>query len=207
MPTTRDVQLATTPRPLADSSTKKNRQNRAGCASSPPKMSQNDQIERLYDEHAQAVFGFLLNFTHNEQDTRDLMQDLFVKLASRPELLKGVRQERAFLLRLAANLAIDLSRRRGTRHRNHNEFSFTNESIFEDATSCDEQEFRAALEAALGELPPEQRATVHLKLWGGFTFDAISEMLGVSLNTAASRYRYAIDKLQRRLRPLYEEIK
>ena len=55
--------------------------------------------------------------------------------------------------------------------------------------------------------PIDQRAVVHLKLWSGLTFDAIAEMLEIPLNTAASRYRYGLDKLRERLRPLYEEIK
>ncbi|HXI51758.1 MAG TPA: sigma factor-like helix-turn-helix DNA-binding protein, partial [Candidatus Saccharimonadales bacterium] len=63
------------------------------------------------------------------------------------------------------------------------------------------------LAEALAELPTEQRAVVHLKLWEGLTFEAIAEALGLPLNTAASRYRYAIDKLRQRLRPFYEEIK
>ena len=46
----------------------------------------------------------------------------------------------------------------------------------------------------------------NLKLWEHQTFDAIAETLGVSLNTAASRYRYGLDKLRQRLRPLYDEI-
>src|ERR1700690_2002878 len=74
-------------------------------------------IERLYDEHAQALFAFLLNFTRHEEDTHDLLQELFVKLANRPELLDDVRDKRAFLLRLAHNVAIDLIRRRGTREK------------------------------------------------------------------------------------------
>ena len=55
-------------------------------------MAQAD-IERLYDEHAQALFAFLLNLTRHEADTRDLLQELFVKLANRPELLDDVRDE------------------------------------------------------------------------------------------------------------------
>ena len=62
------------------------------------------------------------------------------------------------------------------------------------------------LAAALGELPADQRAVVHLKLWEGLTFEQIAELLGIPLNTAASRYRYGIDKLRERLRPLYDEI-
>jgi len=63
------------------------------------------------------------------------------------------------------------------------------------------------LSRALAELPPEQRAVVHLKLWEGLTFEQIAAALEIPLNTAVSRYRYGLDKLRERLRPLYEEIK
>ena len=49
-------------------------------------------LRRLYDEHAQALYAFLLNLTRDEADTRDLLQDVFVKLARNPELLTGVRK-------------------------------------------------------------------------------------------------------------------
>ena len=62
------------------------------------------------------------------------------------------------------------------------------------------------MEHALNELPPEQRSVAHLKLWLDMTFEEIAETQGIPLNTAASRYRYAIDKLRTRLRPLYDEI-
>src|SRR5207247_6531937 len=65
-------------------------------------------LERLYNRHASALFAFLLTLTRNEADTRDLMQELFTKLARQPALLQGVRDERAFLLRLSApNLVND----------------------------------------------------------------------------------------------------
>lgn len=48
---------------------------------------------------------------------------------------------------------------------------------------------------------------VHLKLWEGLTFEQIAASLDLPPNTAASRYRYALDKLRDHLRPLYEEIK
>ena len=169
-------------------------------------MAQAD-IERLYDEHAQALFAFLLNFTRHEADTRDLLQELFVKLANRPELLDDVRDERAFLLRLAHNLVIDLIRRRGTREKNYEQLAGARAPIFAPASEPDERAFREALSAALGEIPSDQRAVVHLKLWGGLTFEQIAALLGIPLNTAASRYRYGLDKLRERLRPLYDEIR
>ena len=170
-------------------------------------MSAPADFERLYDDHAQALFGFLLNFTRNEADTRDLLQELFVKVAGHPELLAGVRDERAFLIRVAHNLAVDLIRRRGTRERNYERLAEEAAGLFSRSADPDEQAFRDALSAALGELPAEQRAVAHLKLWAGLTFEQISSALDLSPNTAASRYRYALDKLRERLRPLYEEIK
>ena len=69
------------------------------------------QLDRLYDQHANAMFAFLLGFTRSEADTKDVMQEVFVRLARRPALLNGVRDEQAYLLRLARNAAIDAIRR------------------------------------------------------------------------------------------------
>ena len=69
-------------------------------------MPRATEIERLYDEHAQPLFAFLLNFTRDESDTRDVLQEIFIKLAREPKLLAGVREERAFLIRLA-HLAVN----------------------------------------------------------------------------------------------------
>jgi RNA polymerase sigma-70 factor (ECF subfamily) len=164
------------------------------------------ELERLYDEHAQALFAFLLSLTRDEADTRDLLQELFIKIARDGNLLRGVRAERAFLIRLAHNAAIDLMRRRGTRERTKESFAEIL-SPFAAAVDPDEKTFRQELAAALAELPPEQRAVTHLKLWGGLTFEEIAAALEIPPNTTASRYRYALDKLRDRLRPLYEEIK
>jgi RNA polymerase sigma-70 factor (ECF subfamily) len=163
-------------------------------------------LERLYDEHAQALFAFLLNLTRNEGDTRDLLQDLMVKVASRPALLDGARDRRAFLLRLAHNAAIDLFRRRGVREKNDDRYAAESVPAFAAAADPDEEALRRELAGALGELPVEQRAVLHLKLWEQLTFEQIAELLDLSPNTAASRFRYGLDKLRQRLRPIYDEI-
>ena len=173
---------------------------------SPASARQKPEIERLYDEHAQPLYAFLLNLTRDEPDTRDLLQDIFVKLARGPELLAGVRDKRAFLIRLAHNAAIDLIRRRGTRDKTREQFAAENISPFAPTGNPDEQAFRTALAEALAGLPEDQRAVVHLKLWDGLTFEQIADALEIPLNTAASRYRYGLDKLRERLRPLYEEL-
>jgi RNA polymerase sigma-70 factor (ECF subfamily) len=169
-------------------------------------MSASPNLERLYDEHAQALFAFVLNLLRHEADTRDVLQELFVKVARNPRLLQGVKDPRGFLLRLAHNLAIDLVRRRAARDRNCEQLAADHGALFATTEDPDENVFAGRVTEALGELPADQRAVVHLKLWEKLTFEQIAATIGVSPNTAASRYRYAIDKLRARLRLIYDEI-
>jgi RNA polymerase sigma-70 factor, ECF subfamily len=62
--------------------------------------------------------------------------------------------------------------------------------------SPDEQ---IALEQAIAHLPPEQREAVHLHAFEGLTFQEIADLTRESMNTVASRYRYALDKLRAHL--------
>ena len=169
-------------------------------------MRRPGKIERLYDEHAPSLFAFLLNFTHNESETRDLLQEIFVKIAREPDLFQNVHNERAYLIRLARNLAVDFIRRQDSRERVREQAGIERASIFAAASDPDEELFRNELSLALKDLPEEQGTVAYLKLWEGLTFEEIASTLEISPNTAASRYRYALDKLRERLRPLYKEI-
>lgn len=166
--------------------------------------SPSEELVTLYDAHAQALFGFVLNLTRSEADTFDVVQEVFCRLAQNPRLLDGVSNPRAYLLRMAYSFVVDASRRRRTRDA-HRE-TLGPENLFQPAEDPDTQAYREAVGAALAELPEEQRAVVHLKLWEQMTFEQIAAALKISPNTAASRYRYGIDKLRTLLRPLYEEI-
>lgn len=170
-------------------------------------MTSNVDLAQLYDDHAQALFAFLLTFTRSQQDTQDVLQEVFLKIARRPDLLHTVRDTRGFLLRLSHNLAVDLIRRDVAGKTRAHRVSSETTTLFAPSPDPDEAAFRNALAEAMEELPSDQRSVVHLRLWEARTFEEIAEILDIPQNTAASRYRYGIDKLSRRLRPLYEEIK
>src|SRR5213075_2403642 len=102
-------------------------------------MASTRNLERIYDEHAPALFAFLLNLTRNQADTRDLLQELFCKIAARPGLLEDVKDVRAFLIRMAHNLAIDLMRRNTTRGRNQERYGSEIETIFAPGSDADEE--------------------------------------------------------------------
>jgi len=165
------------------------------------------ELERLYDTHAQAVFAFLLTITRSEADTREALQELFLRLGRLELDPAGLRDERAYLLRMAHHQAIDALRRREARHRLETAAAESQVELFASAPDPDTSAFRKELSTALAALPPEQRSVVHLKLWEGRSFLDIAAILQIPANTAASRYRYGLEKLRERLQPLYDEIR
>ena len=165
------------------------------------------EIERLYDEHADTLFASALTLLRGEAEACDVVQDVFRKLVERPSLLAGVVDLRGFLLRTTYHQVIDHIRRRDSRRRTLDAFQEGCCELFESHPEADEQAFREALSAALDQLPQDQRVIVHLKLWEGMTFERIADVLQLPVNTAASRYRYGLDKLRTQLRPLYDEIR
>jgi RNA polymerase sigma-70 factor (ECF subfamily) len=167
----------------------------------------NRELERLYEDHAGAIFALAMNVLRQEAEARDVLQEIFTKLARQPGILSGVRQERAFLLTMTHRRALDVHRRRTVRARQEDTYATEQSTLFTPSADPDTQAFRVALSEAMAALPEDQHLVVHLKLWEGWTFEAIADSLQVSVNTAASRYRYALDKLRVRLRPIYEVLR
>jgi RNA polymerase sigma-70 factor (ECF subfamily) len=162
------------------------------------------QISELYDAHAAGLFHYIVGIVRSETEAKDLLQELFLKLQHQG--LPVVESECAWLTRLAHNLTLDWLRHHHTRRSAEERSASEPQPLFQSEADPDTAEFALRVQAALDELPPEQRSVAHLKLWQGLTFEEIAATQGIPLNTAASRYRYAIEKLRTLLRPLYDEI-
>ena len=166
-------------------------------------MSAAPTLPELYDTHAAGLFHYFTNFTGNEADAKDLLQELCIKLA-RQEIPAGIANMRAWLLRIAHHHVIDWLRRHRVRRDAEEAAPVEMFAMHEDP---DQAELAQRLTRALALLPLEQRSVAQLKLWDGLTFEEIAAVQDIPLNTAASRYRYALEKLRSELRPLYDELK
>lgn len=156
-------------------------------------------LAKLYDLHAAALYAFLRQLTQSEPDAQDLLQSVFVRLAQGAE--RAMQNERSYLLAMAHRLFLDSLRRQGTRDRTLRAWGAEETTLF--ANSPQDSPFDAEeLELALRELPPEQRAVVHLKIWEGQTLEEIATLLEIPVPTATSRYRYALQKLRKHLTSL-----
>lgn len=157
-------------------------------------MPATTSIADLYAAHGDAIYGFLLSLSKDEHDARDTLQTLFLKLGESPPDLRRVRNHRAYLIAAARHLYIDLVRKNDTRNRYHDRFASQVPSHI-DFESAPDPALARHLDRALAQLPSDQRAVLHLRVWEGMTFRQAADVLGISRATAVSRYRAAVDKL------------
>ena len=146
----------------------------------------------------------LTGWCGNAQNASDLLQEVFRRLAGSPSIMGKMKNARAFLAVSARRLAVDFSRRSATRAA-YQAAAGAEVPVAENPGPTDES-LRAAIKGALDELPAEQRAVFEHKVLNGRTLEEIARLEAISLNTAASRLRYALDKIRGQLRPYYDDL-
>ena len=159
-------------------------------------MTGDDDWTDWLDRHGAALVLFARQWVPSHADAEDVVQEAFVRFwRSRPK----ADDPTAYLFACVRSHALDW--RRGQSRRARREAAAARpertEPLF--APRLEQDERRAALEAAVATLPAEQREVLVLKIWGGLTFPQIADALGLSPNTAASRYRYSLAKLREQL--------
>jgi len=153
----------------------------------------------LFDLTASRSLRFAATLTRNQHDAEDAVQAAMVRVALHPGKLARADHPWAYLLRIVRNEALKINLKR----RNDQVLTLMNEQG--DEPALDLADARRFVQKAVEQLPAAQSEVVVLKVWEGLTFAEIAEVLGESPNTAASRYRYALQKLTLTLQPLVEE--
>ncbi|WP_193213922.1 RNA polymerase sigma factor [Luteolibacter marinus] len=146
--------------------------------------------------------------TRSTEDAQDVLQDALVKLVDKinsNDFVGGQEAWMPYLFTTIRRLSIDLGRRDDRRRRREDVVSEESEADQREAfhpwfeSESSEDETRQLLEAGLKELPPKFAEVVVMKIWGERTFAEIGEALDISPNTAASRYRYGLEALKKKL--------
>lgn len=172
------------------------------------KVEKTSRFRPWLQEHGSKLLLFARQQTRSLADAEDVLQDALVKLARKVEegtFVGGPDAWLAFIYTQIRREAIDLGRK-DDRRRKREENVFKDERslgrdidlpMFEDEESQDET--RRILIEGMKTLPKKFSEVISMKLWGERTFAEIGEALDISLNTAASRYRYGIEALRKQL--------
>lgn len=156
----------------------------------------------LFDCVAPRLLRYAETVTRNRDDAEDAVQAAMTRVAQHPGRLAAADHPWAYFLKVLRNEALRvISRRRPAKALDASLSVWTY-----DEGRLQREESRSHVREAVRRLPPEQFEVVVLKIWEGMTFHEIAVVLGESPNTAASRYRYALDKLSRYLRPVADEV-
>ncbi len=156
------------------------------------------------DENWKTCFGqigpslllFARQWTDSIADAEDIVQEAFVRFWRKQHNIEN----RALLYASVRSIALDFLRRNHRRERREAAAVAGTEHSVQPYFETDDDSQRA-LAAALAILPNEQREVLVMKVWNELTFAEIASILGISQNTAASRYRYALASLKKNLKP------
>jgi len=178
-----------------------------------------DQDQRIVDvvEREQSrLRSFIRRRVPDPWDAEDLLQDVFSRLVEANRLLMPIDHVTGWLFEVARNRITDFFRKQTPRR-------FADLSADEAGGALNIEDLLPSpdagpdalyarkllldeLELAVGELPEDQRSVFVAHELEGRSFKEIAEATGVGVNTLLSRKRYAVLRLRRRLRAIYDEV-
>jgi RNA polymerase sigma factor (sigma-70 family) len=183
-------------------------------------MAEQDQrIFEAIEREESRLRTFIRKRVADQGDAEDILQDVFYELIEAYRMMKPVEQATAWLFRVARNRITDLFRKKKRE-------ALRNEPVamIEDGEALKLEDWLASqdagpesayarsvlleeLDAALEELPEEQRAVFIGHELMGYSFKELAAQTGVSVNTLLSRKHYAVLHLRQRLQSIYDEFK
>lgn len=161
-------------------------------------------LTSLIERHQSKIYGFIYSKVNDRDLSDDIFQDTFIKVINTLRT-KSYNEEGKFLpwvMRIAHNLVVD-------HYRKSNKMPFNREteeySIFnymsDNAPTIESKmitnQVEADLTRLLDELPEDQKEVLVMRMYQDLSFKEISELTGVSINTALGRMRYAVLNLRK----------
>ncbi|MBR6872659.1 MAG: sigma-70 family RNA polymerase sigma factor [Ruminococcus sp.] len=169
------------------------------------RRQEKEGLRLIYDEYGTFIYKTFLSLVKSPQDAEDLTSDFFLRLWQRAEQYRSGAGHKAYLARIAHNMAVDFLRTRGR-------LSFTlddDENAIDppDTVRTDETaESSISFDEAISSLPEAEGEIVNMHIGMELTFKEISEALRLPLGTVTWRYRNAIERLKKTVKGgmLYE---
>ncbi len=177
-------------------------------------MSQNDNIGDIVVEYTPRLLGYIRSQVNNREDAEDILQEVFYQLArASNDNANEIERVSSWLYRVARNSILNFWRKK-------REVSFdTEDTVCEEIAQtlfCNPQDAPDTvllrnlvweeLDAALSDLPPEQREVFCLTVFDGMPVKDISTATDTPVATLLSRKHYAVKHLRKRFHNLYDAL-
>ena len=153
-----------------------------------------NELERLIVKEQDMLFRFAYMRVGSRADAEDIVQDVFLKLFRSSENLSSVRKIKHYLIRSISNACRDFHRRK----QDNLPLEKADKEIVSDDDLRMHEEYLRITELA-GTLLQEQKEILYMKCIDGLKFREIADILELPQATVKSRYRYAIQGIQKQL--------
>ena len=177
------------------------------------------RIEKVVIEEQGRLLGFIRKRVVQEEDARDIAQDVYLQLTTGFDDIRSVASITSWLFAVARNRITDHFRKKKPELLSHKVVTLDGEEgplmleeILPALTRSPEDEYMReviweSIETCLKRLPEPQREVFVMNEFDELSFKEISELTGEGINTLLSRKRYAVTYLREQLRELYKQIK
>ena len=176
---------------------------------------QNRDLSATVRRERGRLLAYIRRWIADAAEAEDILQEAFYELLLAYRMMQPVEQAGAWLARVARNRIIDRFRRRGARprataHAEEGDAAVGLAELLPAAEAGPEAAVMraillAGIEAALAELPREQREVFIAQELEGVSFRELAQRSGLSINTLLSRKRYAVRYLRERLQAAWDE--
>lgn len=150
-------------------------------------------LERIYDQYSEMLFRLSYSMLQSREDAEDVLQDVFVKILSRPFDFNSAEHERAWLVRVTLNRCHDVLRKKKIRRY----------TPLEDIVSLPAEEKDMSVLREVQALPSDKREVVLLRYFEDFSVQEIAEILHITPSAVKMRLARARELLKEILN--YEE--
>ena len=180
---------------------------------------QNRRIAETVEREQSRLRNFIRKRVLDDSDAEDILQEVFYEFVQAYRLMKPIEQAGAWLYRVARNRIIDRFRKQRPEAPTNRSPAGEDEGEpvrWEELLPSPDAGPEAAyarevlldeMDAALDELPEEQREAFVAHELEGRSFKELAAQTGLSVNTLLSRKHYAVVYLRQRLRAIHDEFK
>jgi RNA polymerase sigma-70 factor (ECF subfamily) len=161
-------------------------------------------LATLIERHQSKIYGFIYSKVMDKDTTEDIFQDTFIKVIKTLKS-KNYNEEGKFLpwvMRIAHNLIVDHFRKTKKMPFNRDTEEYSVFSLMTDngpniESKLITEQVEVDLQRLINELPEDQREVLVMRIYDDLSFKEISDLTGVSINTALGRMRYALMNLRK----------
>jgi RNA polymerase sigma-70 factor (ECF subfamily) len=154
-----------------------------------------DAYTEVVQQYARRVYALCYRILRNEEDARDMVQEVFVRVYSKRGSFKGKASLYTWIYRIALNMCFSHLKRCKAKMVPFEDVESVL-TVSQDDGEGRSTELRAMVAGALESLPPKQRAVFSMRFYDKMTFKEIAEAMGTTVGAAKANHHFAVGRLK-----------